>query len=199
MMDILLLEDDIALQNSIKLFLEEKGFFVDGFYDGEDVIDAIDKKSYDLYLLDVNVPNVNGLEMLKLIKNYDNSAKVIMISANNDIETIKQAYSLGSIDYLKKPFYIDELFYKINLLTYKKRDVFTKNLAKKERQLFELLYENMEHIVSYEEIEEKIYKDTVMTQDSLRALVKRLRKKIQDYEIKNISGVGYLLRAETSE
>ncbi len=198
-MDILLLEDDIALQNSIKLFLEEKGFFVDGFYDGEDVIDAIDKKSYDLYLLDVNVPNVNGLEMLKLIKNYDNSAKVIMISANNDIETIKQAYSLGSIDYLKKPFYIDELFYKINLLTYKKRDVFTKNLAKKERQLFELLYENMEHIVSYEEIEEKIYKDTVMTQDSLRALVKRLRKKIQDYEIKNISGVGYLLRAETSE
>jgi len=91
-MHIFLLEDDIALQSSIKMFLESKDFHVDTFYDGEVALESIDKNAYKLYLLDINVPGISGLQLLELIHNFNKNAKVLIISASNDIDTIKQAY-----------------------------------------------------------------------------------------------------------
>ena len=197
-MYIFLLEDDIALQNSIKLFLESKGAHVDTFYDGESALEAIDKQSYSLYLLDINVPGIDGLKLLELIHLYNQNAKVLMISATTDIDTISKAYRLGSLDYLKKPFFIEELYYKVKILT---QEVSTKSqnlpvnehLTKKEKVLLELLLTNTGNTITYEEIEEQVYTDFDMTPDALRGLIKRLRKKLIDYNIKSISGIGYLL------
>lgn len=200
-MDIFLLEDDIALQSSIKLFLESKGFRVDAFYDGESALEAIDKQSYSLYLLDINVPGIDGLQLLELIHLYNSSAKVIIISALDDIETISKAYKLGSLDYLKKPFFIEELYYKIKIIsqnhqTKTETPCTTEHLTKKEKTLLELLSNHIGETVTYDEIEAQVYKETPMTTDALRGLIKRLRKKLTDHNIKSISGVGYLMEAK---
>ena len=104
-MKILLLEDDIALNKSICAALNYSGYDVDTFFDGNEVLNNLNFL-YDLYIMDINVPNISGLELLDLIQNQNNQAKIIMISSNTDINTIKNAYNLGCIDYLKKPSYI---------------------------------------------------------------------------------------------
>ncbi len=114
-MKILLLEDDIALNKSIYDALVYSGYSVDTFFDGNDVIDNL-SSIYDLYIMDINVPNISGLELLNLIHNQNNQSKIIMISANTDINIIENAYNLGCIDYLKKPFHLKELRIKIDKL-----------------------------------------------------------------------------------
>ncbi len=195
-MHIFLLEDDIALQSSIKMFLESKGFHVDTFYDGEVALESIDKHAYDLYLLDINVPGINGLQLLELIHNFNKNAKLLIISASNDIDTIKQAYKNGAIDYIKKPFFLDELYYKINIFAPKAQEKSlptSEHLTKKERQLLKLLLENEAKAVEYAQIEEHLYPESTMSLDAIRGLVKRLRKKLKSHTIKTISGVGYKL------
>ena len=195
-MNIFLLEDDIALHSSIKNFLKEHGFQVESHYDGERALEVINIQQYDLYLFDINVPGIDGLKLLELVRLQNRDAKVLIISASSDIETIQKAYELGSIDYLKKPFYVQELLYKINLLFQrdKKFDIpLLKEPTKKERALLELLYQNLEKLVTYERIEEKLYKENSMTQNALRGVVKRLRKKLKTYTIKSVMGVGYIL------
>jgi len=86
-MNILLLEDDKQLNKAISQFLTLKGLQVSSFYDGNDVIEQIG--GYDLYLLDINTPNIDGIDILKYIHASSKSAKVIMISANINIEMIK--------------------------------------------------------------------------------------------------------------
>jgi len=198
-MHIFLLEDDIALQNSIKLFLESKGFSIDAFYDGEQALEAIDKRIYSLFLLDINVPGIDGLKVLELIHLYNKSAKVLMISATSDIDIISKAYELGSIDYLKKPFFIEELYYKIKVFTKNtqmknKNFPVTEKLTKKEQALLDLFMNYVNETVTYNDIEEMIYKDSDMTFDALRGVIKRLRKKLIGYSIESISGIGYLLK-----
>ncbi len=195
-MNILLLEDDIALQNSIKQFLESKGFHIYAFHNGETALQTLDANHYDLYLLDINVPGINGLELLKLIHNFNKNAKILIISASNDMDTIEKAYSHGAVDFIKKPFFLQELYYKINIFTQshqKEKLQTTEHLTKKERQLLELLLENEANVVEYTQIEEQLYPDSPMSLDALRGLVKRLRKKLQSHTIKTISGVGYKL------
>lgn len=198
-MKIFLLEDDIALQSSIRVFLESKGFQVASFNDGESAFEALDEEKYALYLLDINVPGMDGLKLLELIRVYNSSAKVLMISATSDIDTISKAYKLGSVDYLKKPFYIEELYYKIQVMvqmvaTQVQMLPTTQPLTKKERLLLELLVQRVGQSVAYEEIEERVYGGIAMTHDALRGVVKRLRKKIKGYVLKGVSGVGYMLQ-----
>jgi len=79
------------------------------------MIEAIDQ-GYDLYILDINVPRISGLELLDLILHKNDQARVIMISSNTDVQSLETAYALGCVDYLKKPFHITELRAKINRL-----------------------------------------------------------------------------------
>ncbi len=199
-MNILLLEDDIALNKAIKKVLELDHHSVDTFIDGEKLIEILDQR-YDLYILDINVPHISGLELLDMILLQNDQAKVIMISSNTDIQSLETAYSLGCVDYLKKPFHIIELRAKINRLKISKEHLVStvklkiqsEPLTKKERRLLGLLLDNLALVVTYEMIENHVYENRHMSMDALRALVRRLRAKLADDIIENIIDEGYTI------
>ncbi len=199
-MKILLLEDDIALNKSICDALIYSGYSVDTFFDGNDVIDNLNS-IYDLYIMDINVPNISGLELLNLIHNQTNQSKIIMISANTDINIIKNAYNLGCIDYLKKPFHLEELRIKIDMLFSNSNSLLEElklkpdsNLSKKEKRFLSLLLKNKNQVTTYQMIDEFVYEDKLMSMDGLRALVRRLRTKLEDDVIKNVLEEGYTIK-----
>ena len=197
-MKILLLEDDVALNRAIKKVTEIDKHNTVCYMDGQDVLENLDEQ-YDLYILDINVPNINGLELLNLIYKKDNSAQVLMISANAEINSLQKAYAFGCVDYLKKPFHLEELRIKIEKLAYTKKDLCvniqlknaTDTLTKKEKELLALLVEKQSKTLTYAMIEERIYKDKCMSMDGLRALVKRLRAKLTEDKIRNVLDEGY--------
>ena len=199
-MKILLLEDDIALNKSIYDAIVYSGYSVDTFFDGNDVIDNL-SSIYDLYIMDINVPNISGLELLNLIHNQNNQSKIIMISANTDIDIIKNAYNLGCIDYLKKPFHLEELRIKIDMLFSNTNSLLEElklkpdsKKKKKEKRFLTLLLNNKNSVTTYQMIDEFVYEDKTMTNDGIRALVKRLRGKLEDDIIKNLPDEGYTIK-----
>lgn len=197
-MKILLLEDDVALNRAIKKVTEIDKHATTSYLDGQEVLDNLDER-YDLYILDINVPNINGLELLNLIYTKDKTSKVIIISANTDLDSLQTAYKSGCVDYLKKPFHLEELRLKIARLNILFTDLFSSvklkneddSFTKKEKDLLMLLLNNKDTIVTYMIIEENIYKDKNMSMDSLRALVRRLRMKLADDIIQNVLEEGY--------
>ncbi len=199
-MNILLLEDDISLNKVIKKVLELDRHIVDTFMDGQALMNSLDG-IYDLYILDINVPHVSGLELLDMILLQNDQAKVIMISSNTDMQSLQTAYDLGCIDYLKKPFHIVELRAKISHLNTQDIDLLSTvklkhesdPLSKKERRLLKLLLSNVSHVVTYEMIEHDIYENKPMSMDALRALVRRVRAKLIDDIIENIIDEGYII------
>ena len=199
-MKILLLEDDIALNKSICDALIYSGYSVDAFFDGNDVIDNL-SSIYDLYIMDINVPNISGLELLNLIHNQTPLSKIIMISANTDINMIENAYNLGCIDYLKKPFHLKELKIKIDMLFSNVNSLLEElklkpdyKKTKKEKRFLTLLLKNKDLVTTYQMIDEFVYEDKLMTIDGVRALVRRLRTKLVDDVIKNVIDEGYILK-----
>jgi len=200
-MNILLLEDDISLNKAIKKVLELDYHIVDSFIDGQQLINTLDQ-IYDLYILDINVPHVSGLELLDLLLAQNDQAKVIIISSNTDVKSIQTAYTLGCVDYLKKPFHITELRAKISrfqstqkkhLISYIKFKNEDEFLAKKERRFLTLLLDNLNFVVTYEMIESYVYENKNMTMDALRSLVRRLRNKLVDDIINNVVDEGYII------
>lgn len=212
-MKVLLLEDNERLSNLIIETLEEKSYHVDWFTDGKDALEAI-YNGYDCFILDINVPRLDGLSLLKEIKIMDTKTPSIIISANVELDTIKTAYTRGCDEYIKKPFYIYELEKKLDKLC-KKRDTKiklvagytfdTKNellfdeqnkevkLAKKEIRMFNLFAKNINKIVTYEQIEQYVWEGDLTTNDNIRALIKRIRKKLPSDAIDSKGGVGYRL------
>ena len=211
-MKIFLLEDDYSLNESIKEMLETENFIVDSFYEGDVAYENI-IGDYELYIFDINVPNIDGLYLLEHIKNINPNSKVIMISANINIDQIKEAYLKGCDDYIKKPFDIEELLLKINKYTQKSHIIildenlyFNKNdkklflnnieieLTKNERNLLILLINNKSNKVSHSQIEDYIYDRVSKSSDAIGSLVKRLRRKITKDIIFNSLDEGYYIK-----
>ncbi len=211
-MKIFLLEDDYSLNETIKEMLELNYHQIDSFYDGELAYNNI-SYNYDLYILDINTPSIDGIELLKSIKKLNSQTKVIMISANINIDKIKEAYNYGCDDYLKKPFDIEELILKIEKYNTKEKNIILdKNiyfnlltnelyinsqkveLTKKEKDLLILLLDNRGKTISYENIEDFVYKREAKTSDAIRSLLKRLRKKLPKDLILNSIDEGYYIK-----
>lgn len=112
-MRILLLEDDFILGESIEEMLCEAHYEVDWVRNGDDAAQCAFEHTYDLYLFDVNVPDINGFELLEQLRDADDSTPTIFISALSDISSITKGFSLGADDYLKKPFFPEELLIRI--------------------------------------------------------------------------------------
>ena len=199
-MKILLLEDNIALNRAIVKILKLDNHEVTSYINGQDVLANLTKK-YDLYIFDINVPSIGGLELLELIHTNDKSSKVIITSANSDVDSLKKAYALGCMDYLNKPFHLEELRIKIARVNVSNKsdlsEIKLKNsndaFTKKEKDFLLLLLENNTFVVSYKMIETGVYKNKPMSMDGLRALVKRLRLKLADDIIENVLEEGYLI------
>jgi DNA-binding response OmpR family regulator len=192
-MRIFLLEDENQLNKAITSVLKLKNYEVDSFYNGLEALKKI-QENYDVYILDINVESINGLEILKKIVEYKKDSNVVMISASIDLETIKKAYNFGCADYIKKPFYLEELLFKISLFEIK--TIFdiklSKELTKKEKEFLELLKKTYPNIVTYETIDEVIFFKN-SSKDAIRSLVKRVKQKLINYTIKSISKEGYKL------
>ncbi len=199
-MKILLLEDDVSLNKAIQKVLELDHNTIDTFMDGKEVINSLDQ-GYDLFILDINVPHISGLELLDIILKHNDQAKVIMISSNTDMKSLQTAYAIGCVDYLKKPFHIAELRAKINRLKISREHLYsgitlkpdTETLAKKERRLLNLLLDHLGLVVNYEMIQIYVYENKSMSMDALRALIRRLRSKLDDDIIENIIDEGYTI------
>ncbi len=212
-MKILLLEDNKRLSSLIIEALEEKNYKVDWFDDGKKALESI-YNGYDCFVLDINVPGIDGLSLLEQLRVMDTKTPAIVISANVELETIKEAYVKGCDEYLKKPFYIYELELKLDKLCKKndeslklpnnyiydidKEKLFDENgeevkLAKKEILLFNLFSKNLEKIITFEQIEQYVWAGDLTTNENIRALIKRLRKKLPDETIVSQGGMGYVL------
>jgi DNA-binding response OmpR family regulator len=214
-MKILLLEDNLRLNSTITKRLREKGFEVDSFSDGEEANNAIDN-GYGCYVLDINVPSLNGIELLKNIREYYPKTPVIIISSSIELEAIKDSYFFGCNDYIKKPFYIDELEIKIEKLCNAITDTISfgdnyifdakssilehdnkrERLSKKERLLLELFLSDLGKVVSYDKIQSIVWEGNFASLDSIRSLIRRVRKKIPESYIETVVDIGYLFNPD---
>ena len=116
MKKILLVEDNVELNKTIKIFLELNNFDVDSKENGEEALNIIQENNYDLYLIDINLPNINGLDILKEIRNKNKDIPIIMMTADFDVKPFIDAFENGCSEYIKKPFYFEELEIRINRL-----------------------------------------------------------------------------------
>ena len=214
-MKILLLEDNKTLNETIILKFELKGYQVDSFIDGKEAYSNI-TNGYSCFILDINVPNVNGIKILKKIREYYDDVPVIIISATVELDIIKESYDFGCNDYLKKPFFIDELEIKVDKLCNitKKTVVFDQNcyfsfsescisienkksqLTQKENLLMNLFLRNKNEIVSYENIQNYVWEGNYASLDAIRTLIKRLRKKFEKTYILASSNRGYMFEVK---
>lgn len=215
-MNILLIEDDLTLNELITDYLKLNINSVVSLEDGMNAIDTINKTNFDLYIIDINIPHINGLEIVKYIRQKDISTPIIMITASMELENFKTAYKNGCDDYIKKPFYLEELEIRIDKLLSKKSngnslikisDTITydteyeelsvrgevKRLRKKERLLLNILLKNINKLVSNEIIENYVWENEIKELYPLRQLVNDLRKHFDNGEkfIFAERGMGY--------
>jgi len=213
-MKILLLEDNQKLNNSIVKRLTLKGYRVDAFEDGEVAYESMDE-GYHCFVLDINVPSINGVELLKRIREYYDEVPVIIISATVELDVIRDAYGFGCDDFIKKPFFIDELEIKIAKLcnidhavlhfgkdgTFEyKTSLFTRggkthHLSKKERLLINLFLTHPEQVISFDTIQNYVWEGNVVSMDSIRSLVRRVRNLFGDDSIQTVIGTGYTFKS----
>lgn len=113
---ILLLEDDYKMSNEIKIFLDSRKLLCDVVYDGKLFFKHLLIENYELYILDVNVPSLNGIEVCKKIRATDKIKPILMLTAYSDVENKIIAFESGADDYLVKPFHLEELFARVNAL-----------------------------------------------------------------------------------
>jgi len=123
MVNILILEDDFKLASEIKLFLEKQGFPCRVVYDGKLFFEQLTDRCCNLYILDINVPGLNGIEVCKRIRETDARTPILMLTAYSSVEDKVTAFNYGADDYLVKPFHLDELLARIKALLRRENNV----------------------------------------------------------------------------
>lgn len=219
---ILLLEDDITLNDTVSDYLEESGFELTSLYDGEDAYEKIYEQNFDLLLLDVNVPSLDGFALLKNLREQNINTPAIFITSLNSMDSFEKGYEIGCDDYIRKPFELKELSLRIESIL--KRGYFHKNDTKvnicddisfdtssnllykaseqikinnKETKLLKLFLQNQNQILSHEQIFENVWEyDEESSDDSLRTYIKNLRKIFGKERIISVKKLGYRFTTE---
>lgn len=215
-MKILLLEDEVMLNESICEYLESVGHQVESFFNGLDALCAIKENSYDLLILDINVPGLDGLAFLEKIHDLKIHVPVVYISALVDIEDISRAYDLGCYDYLKKPFHLKELSLRVDRIKLSSEVPrihlrLSKNysydqehstllfsnepqvLTKKQSQIIDLLSRNRGMVVDFEQFRIYVWDENNIDNATIRAEINRLKKFLKEDVIINVRGMGYMI------
>lgn len=219
---ILLLEDDITLNDTITDYLEENDFEVISIFDGEEAYESAYEQSFDLLLLDVNVPSIDGFELLSSLREQNIQTPAIFITSLNSMESFEKGFKTGCDDYIRKPFELKELLIRVETIL--KRGYFHKNDSKvnicediffdtssnllykannlikinnKETKLLKLLLKNKGRTVSHEEIFSEVWDyDEESSDDSLRTYIKNLRKILGKERIISVKKLGYRFTSE---
>lgn len=215
-MKILLLEDEVMLNESICEFLQNDGHQVETFFDGLEAYDAIKNRAYDLLILDINVPGMDGLSFLEKIHSLKIYVATIYISALVDIEDISRAYNLGCYDYLKKPFHLKELSLRIDRVKLSNEtprvhlrlsknysydqehsvllfNLEPQKLTKRQAQIIDLLARNRGMVVDFEQFNIYVWDEQIVDNATIRAEINRLKKFLQEDVIVNVRGMGYMV------
>lgn len=220
-MKILLIEDNETLAKAILTKLKDNSFIVDLFYDGEEGLYAINTATYDLLILDLGLPNIDGIEIIKQIRNSQKMIPILIISARDKLDQRVLGLDSGADDYLCKPFELDEVIARVqallrrakyqvnNKLKYKDLvfDTQTRNLqrldeyivlSKRELAIFEQLLLNMDTVLSKESIVDYVSSfDDDFSPTAVETYISRIRKKLKDsINLKTVRGLGYILSSK---
>ncbi|RUM64537.1 MAG: DNA-binding response regulator [Sulfurospirillum sp.] len=216
-MHIVLLEDDQLLNNAITDYLQKTGHLVESFRDGKEALERIRAERFDLLVLDINVPGLDGLSLLERLHEEKIQTPAIYISALIDIEEISRAYDLGCYDYLKKPFHLKELTLRINKIMQTRTldqkhfrlsenysfdtascTLFFQNevqtVTSRQLQILDLLAHNRNRTVTYDMFRDYVYNDMGIDNTTIIAEINRLRKVLKEDFITNIRAVGYIVK-----
>lgn len=220
-MRLLLAEDEKALSNVLVTILKHNNYSVDAVYNGQEALDYLDTEMYDALILDIMMPKVDGLTVLKTIRANGNKIPVLLLTAKSEIDDKVLGLDLGADDYLTKPFVTQELLARIraitrrqanlqdNLLTYGdiqldrvSFDIIGPSgkmlLTAKEFQIMEMFLKNPTQIISAEKFIEKIWGfDSESEINVVWTYISYLRKKLKllnsNVYIKAVRNLGYLL------
>jgi DNA-binding response OmpR family regulator len=213
---ILLLEDEQMLSEAISEYLVALGHRVVTCYDGNNALVSVQSENFDLLILDINVPGIDGLDLLEQLHVLKIRPPAIYISALADIEGISRAYDLGCYDYLKKPFHLKELSLRIDKVmqncvipqshvrlsksyAYDAStstllcDNVTHPLSKRQLQIIDLLARNRGRVVDFDQFRTYIWDDEYVDNATIRAEVSRLKKSLKEDFIQNIRALGYMI------
>lgn len=215
-MKILLLEDEVMLNESIVEYLEVINHQVVTTLDGSEALAVLKKENFDLLILDINVPGMDGLTLLEHLHSLNIHTPAIYISALVDIEDISRAYDLGCYDYLKKPFHLKELSLRIDKIKLSNEVPrvhlrLSKNysydqehnhllfngevqlLSKRQAQIIDLLARNRGRIVDFDQFQNYVWDENFVDNATIRAEVSRLKKGLKEDFIQNIRSQGYMI------
>ena len=217
MYNILLIEDDTALNKAISVYFKKEKFTVLSCFSGQEALDTFSQNNSDLIILDINLPDLSGFDLIEQIKIMNLNIPILILSACDLDSDILHGFNLGAEDYVTKPFNIEILHKKINVIL--KRN--TKNIFYKDDHLFfdkntsklvinneetkltplefkllSLFLENQNQILLKETIIEKIWdsNENYVDEHTLLVNISRLRNKIEDdkhHYIKTVYGLGY--------
>ena len=216
MYKILVLEDDELFASTLEDFLIEEKFVIDIAKDGEECLSLNYENNYDLYIFDIKVPKISGLELLASLRNSEDNTPTIFLTSYKDKDTLQEAFVKGCDDYLKKPVDLDELLLRIKALLKRNKKQFELikltetldfnpinkriyengidlNLPTKILDLIELFIENMGDIVTKEMIINRLWAaNEDYSEGSIRVYINQIKKLFSDANvIVNIKGIGY--------
>jgi len=211
-MKILFLEDDSIIGGLVTEFLSEN-YEVKHCYNSNDALRFAEANKYDLYIFDINVPGISGVELLKSLRDFNDATPAIFITAYQELKYLKEAFSAGANDFIRKPFELEELGIRIesikeqysidedvmigdicfSSLTHQLR-VEDKVIAisLKESAVLEYFIKNKNRVVSSDELLQNLWDyDEMPSEDTIRTYIKKLRHIIGKEHIKNVRGQGY--------
>ena len=218
---ILLLEDDLQLSDTVKRFLELKGYEVQCAYDGLQAQEIMYEKHIDLMLLDVKVPYLSGFEFLKNARDEGNTIPAIFITSLNSVKNVTEGFDSGCDDYIRKPFALKELLVRVESLLKRSYGSYNERielgdglwfdtrslllmrgsqrvaLKTKELKLLALFLQYPDELLEYEKIFEALWEyEEEPSSGSLRAYIKTLRAEIGKGKIETVKNIGYRFVAE---
>ncbi|WP_456450088.1 response regulator transcription factor [Hydrogenimonas sp.] len=207
-LSILLLEDDEDLGETLAQLLQMEGYAVTWVKRGNDVIDLTFDKKYDLYIFDIGVPDIDGLDLLEALRDAEDETPAIFISARIDIASIMRGFETGAYDYIKKPFFPEELLVRIRAKFQSKEALVechglqydpARKMAFKEgrpvalgevqQALLHLFITNVGRVVDKSDLMECLHNPS---DAALRVAINKL-KQTTGLPIRNIRGLGYML------
>lgn len=227
-MRILVIEDEPELRGDLEMGLQMMGYAVDSAADGQEALDLHAVNSYDLLLLDLNLPRVDGMEVLRTVRSRDPDVKVLILSARDTVEDRVEGLDAGSNDYLIKPFHFQELLARVRCLLRRKFETAPTclvcgpvsldqstgevrvsghpvSLRPKEYGILHYLMMNPDRYVTQEELLEHVWDENADPfTASVRVYISYLRKKLAPYLqetdfIQSAPSKGYMVRKEAEK
>ena len=220
-MKILLVEDDAMIGEALQYSLNKLHYAVDWVKDGNSALLSAKTQHYDAVLLDLGLPKVDGIEVLRSLRLSGNDTPVLVVSARDAVATRIAALDLGADDYVLKPFEMDELSARIRAVVRRKSghknsvlensnlslDLATREatvdgiavrLSAREYALLEELLIRPGAILSRSELEERVYQwDQEVESNAIEFLIHGLRKKLGAQSIKNVRGLGWMVSKQS--